>query len=76
MTMPAPDPKAAEKADRQTELARATEAAVGFFRLQLRTQGAAEARAYLERRGLSAETLERFRDRLCARLLATRRSRR
>ncbi|MGP1358578.1 DNA primase, partial [Roseicyclus sp.] len=60
MTMPAPDPKAAEKADRMTELARATEAAVGFFRLQLRTQGAAEARAYLERRGLSAETLERF----------------
>jgi DNA primase len=60
MTMPAPDPKAAEKADRMTELARATEAAVGFFRLQLRTQGASAARAYLERRGLSAETLERF----------------
>jgi DNA primase len=43
-----------------TELARATEAAVGHFRLQLKTQGAAEARAYLDKRGLSPETLERF----------------
>jgi DNA primase len=61
MTMPARDPKAAEKADRMSELAKATEAAVGYFRLQLKTQGAAEARAYLqEKRGLSPETLERF----------------
>jgi DNA primase len=60
MTMPARDPKAAEKADRMTVLARATEAAVGHFRLQLKTQGAAEARAYLGRRGLSPEMQDRF----------------
>jgi DNA primase len=60
MTMPARDPRAAQKADRMEVLARATEAAVGFFRLQLKTQGAADARAYLERRGLSPQTLERF----------------
>ncbi|MFW5881820.1 MAG: DNA primase, partial [Roseicyclus sp.] len=60
MTMPARDPRAAAKADRMTVLAQATEAAVGFFRLQLKTQGAAEARAYLAGRGLSPETLDRF----------------
>ncbi|MDG4647411.1 DNA primase [Roseibacterium sp. SDUM158017] len=60
MTMPARDPKAAEKADRAGELARATEAAVAFFRLQLKTQAATEARAYLQRRGLSQDTLDRF----------------
>ena len=60
MAMPARDPKAAEKADRLTVLARATEAAVGHFRLQLKTQAAAEARAYLEGRGLTPQTLERF----------------
>ncbi len=60
MTMPARDPKAAEKADRATQLAKATEAAVGHFRLQLKTQAAADARAYLERRGLSPAILERF----------------
>ena len=60
MQMPARDPKAAEKADRATELAKATEAAVGYFRLQLKTQAAAEARAYLERRGLTQPILDRF----------------
>ncbi len=60
MPMPARDPKAAEKADRATQLAKATEAAVGYFRLQLKTQGAAEARAYLERRGLTQAILDRF----------------
>ena len=60
MAMPARDPKAAEKADRATQLAKATEAAVGHFRLQLKTQAAAEARAYLERRGLNQAILDRF----------------
>jgi DNA primase len=64
MSMPARDPKAAEKADRATQLAKATEAAVGHFRLQLKTQGAAEARAYLERRGLSAGDSRPVRDRV------------
>ena len=57
---PRANPKAAEKADRATELAKATEAAVGYFRLQLKTQAAAEARAYLERRGLTQPILDRF----------------
>ena len=62
MPMPARDPRAAEKADHASQLAKVTEAAVGHFRLQLKTAAAAaaEARAYLERRGLDAATLDRF----------------
>ena len=60
MTMPERDPLAQEKADRNTELAKVTEAAVGFFRLQLRTQAASEARAYLDGRGIDQVTLDRF----------------
>jgi len=60
LQMPAPDPHAREKMDRDAELARATEAAVAHFRLQLKTRAAAEARDYLERRGLDAATLDRF----------------
>ncbi|WGH79294.1 DNA primase [Jannaschia ovalis] len=60
MEMPARDPKAAEKADRRTELARVTEAAAKWFRLQLATGAAAEARAYLDQRGLTQATLETF----------------
>jgi DNA primase len=60
MAMPARDPKAAEKADRATQLAKATEAAVGYFRLQLKTQAATEARGYLAQRGLSQAILDRF----------------
>lgn len=60
MQMPARDPQAAQKADRNTELAKATEAAVAHFRLQLKTQGATAARAYLDRRGLDPATLDRF----------------
>ena len=60
MTMPARDPEAAEKADRATRLAQATEAAVQHFRLHLKTQAAADARAYLDRRGLDGATLDRF----------------
>jgi hypothetical protein len=71
MSMPARDPKAAEKADRATQLAKATEAAVGHFRLQLKTQAAAEARAYLERRGPEPGDSRPVRDRLRARDPAT-----
>ncbi|MEL7114229.1 MAG: DNA primase [Pseudomonadota bacterium] len=60
MQMPARDPKAKEKADRLTELAEVMEKAVQHFRLQLKTGGAAEARAYLDRRGLSAAALDRW----------------
>ncbi|MEL7184336.1 MAG: DNA primase, partial [Pseudomonadota bacterium] len=51
---------AAEKADRKTKLAEVTEASVRWFRMQFKTAAASEARAYLERRGLTPETLERF----------------
>lgn len=60
LQMPARDPQAAQKADRSQRLAAATEAAVSHYRLQLKTAAAAEARAYLERRGLDAATLDRF----------------
>ncbi|MGY3439425.1 MULTISPECIES: DNA primase [unclassified Marinovum] len=60
MPMPARDPKAQEKADHRTLLVEVMEQAVQYFRLQLRTGGAAAAREYLERRGLAPATLERF----------------
>ncbi len=60
MTMPERDPQAQQKADYATELAKATEAAVSHFRLQLKTNAAAEAREYLARRGLDQATLDRF----------------
>ena len=60
MPMPARDPQAARKADRATRLVGAMEAAVAHFRLQLKTGAGAEARAYLDRRGLDAATLDRF----------------
>lgn len=60
MPMPERDPQAQQKADRRTQLAKVMEQAVKFFRLQLNTAAAAEARAYLERRGLGAEVLDRW----------------
>ena len=60
MTMPARDPQAQQKADKRTELADVMEQAVQFYRLQLRTAAAGEARDYLSRRGLSEEALIRF----------------
>jgi len=60
LAMPARDPKAAQKADQSQRLSAATEAAVGFFKLQLQTAAAADARAYLDKRGLDADTIARF----------------
>ncbi|ARE40080.1 DNA primase [Rhodovulum sp. P5] len=60
LPMPARDPQAREKADRRSRLIEVMEQAVRFFRLQLQTGAAAEARAYLDRRGLGAEVLERW----------------
>lgn len=60
MPMPERDPQAQQKADRRTQLAEVMELAVNYFRLQLNTGAAAEARNYLERRGLRSETLERW----------------
>ncbi len=60
MQMPARDPEAQEKADHRTELIKIMDAAVRFFRLQLRGGAGAEARDYLVRRGLDEATQDRF----------------
>ncbi len=60
LEMPKADPKAKEKADRRTILSEVMEQAVQFFRLQLKAGVGGEARAYLEKRGLSLETRDRF----------------
>ena len=60
MQMPARDPRAKEKADRRSQLAEVMEQAVQYYRLMLNTAQAADARAYLERRGLGAEALARW----------------
>ena len=60
MPMPERDPQAQQKADRRTQLAEVMEQAVSFFKLQLNTGAAADARAYLERRGLRPDILERW----------------
>ncbi|MGL5010883.1 MAG: DNA primase [Paracoccaceae bacterium] len=60
MQMPARDPRAAEKADHRTQLVQVMEEAVKWFRLQLRTSAAADARDYLTRRKLSPEAQDRW----------------
>jgi len=60
MPVPQSDPKAQEKADRRTELTSVMEQAVQFFRLQLKTAAATEARAYLVKRGLSEAAQDRW----------------
>ncbi|MGC3936446.1 DNA primase [Roseobacter sp. EG26] len=60
MPMPERDPQAQQKADKRSQLVEIMEQAVKFFRLQLNTGAAAEARAYLERRGLEGAALERW----------------
>ncbi|MBK5927172.1 DNA primase [Rhodobaculum claviforme] len=60
MTMPARDPQAAQRLDRQTRLAAVMDQAVRFFRMQLSTAAGSGARDYLARRGLPQATMERF----------------
>ena len=60
MSMPARDPQAREKADHRSELSDVMEQAVRYFRMTLNTATAAPARSYLEGRGLSPATQERF----------------
>ena len=50
-----------EKADRQATIQGAVEAASAFFEAQLAGPAGREARAYLERRGLDAAAIRRFR---------------
>ncbi len=60
MAMPARDPQAQQKADRRSQMVEVMEAAVRFFRLQLRTAAGAGARDYLAGRGLEEAALARW----------------
>ncbi|MGR3760170.1 DNA primase [Roseobacteraceae bacterium NS-SX3] len=60
MEMPKRDPRAQQKQDRRALLADVMEQAVQFFRLQLKTNAGGMARAYLDRRGMTAKALERW----------------
>jgi len=60
MQIPERDPQAQIKADRRTQLAEVMEVAQQHFRLMLKAAAGAEARAYLDRRGLDEATQERF----------------
>ena len=60
LQMPARDPRAAEKADRRTQLQDVMEEAVKWFRLQLKTTAASAARAYLEKRRMSDAAQDRW----------------
>ncbi|EKE70000.1 DNA primase [Celeribacter baekdonensis] len=60
MPMPERDPRAQEQTDKRSALAEVNEAANRFFRLQLQQSGGAEARAYLDKRGMKPETRDRF----------------
>ena len=60
MPVPRRDPHAQEKSEQRSELTDVMEQAVQFYRLQLKTAPASEARAYLARRGLSEAIQDRF----------------
>lgn len=60
MEMPAPDPRAAKKAELARGLHDAMQAAQDWFEDQLGGIDGAEARAYLERRGISDSTRRAF----------------
>ena len=61
MQMPARDPRAAEKADRRTELQQVLDEAVKFYRLQLKTAAGSAARTYLaQKRRLDEKAWDRW----------------
>lgn len=60
MPMPERDPAAQAKTDRRAQMAEVMESAVRFYRLQLNTGSGAAARAYIAKRKLSPDSLERF----------------
>jgi len=60
MEMPAPDPRAAERTERQSGLVSASEAARTWFAEQLQGIAGGEARAYIQRRGISADLVQAF----------------
>lgn len=60
LKMPARDPLAQQKAEKRTTLIDVVAVAQKFFSMGLRTSAAADARAYLDKRGLDESTIERF----------------
>ncbi|MGB3470110.1 MAG: DNA primase [Erythrobacter sp.] len=60
MEVPAPDPKAAKRAEQRAELVDVTTAAQDWFVEQLKGTGGREALDYLRGRGLSDQTLHEF----------------
>ncbi|RJE83851.1 DNA primase [Paracoccus onubensis] len=60
MAMPEQDPGERQRSDRRSKLLEVTEAACRWFRLQLQTAAATEARDYLARRGLDQAARDRF----------------
>ncbi|WP_033075443.1 DNA primase [Sphingopyxis sp. MWB1] len=60
MDVPAPDPRAAKKAEAQASLRDVTQAAADWFAQQLASSNGAPARDYLKRRGISDATREAF----------------
>lgn len=60
MPLPARDPRAQEKSDHRSVLIDVMEQATQFYKMQLKTGIAANARDYLQTRALPAETQDRF----------------
>jgi DNA primase len=60
MPIPERDPAAQQKADRRSQLVEVMEQAVQYYRLQLKTAGAAGARDYLAGRGLDEAVQDRW----------------
>jgi DNA primase len=60
MEVPAPDPKAKERADRAASLTDVMAAVQAWYAKQLAGLAGAEAREYLKRRGIDAALAERF----------------
>ncbi|MCM8556855.1 DNA primase [Sphingomicrobium sediminis] len=61
MDVPAPDPRAKERAEKRAGLVDVTEAAADWFEEQLSGIEGGAARSYLEKRGLDARTIKKFR---------------
>jgi DNA primase len=60
MEVPAPDPRAKERADRAAGLTDVMAEAAGWYSEQLNGLAGADAREYLKRRGIDSDTIQRF----------------
>ncbi|HYX46169.1 MAG TPA: DNA primase, partial [Sphingomicrobium sp.] len=60
MDVPAPDPKAKERSDRAATLTDVMASVAKWYAEQLNGLSGVEARDYLKRRGIEAETIQRF----------------